>query len=27
VLRAALQRHVAERTVGVDRHDETVNVA
>jgi hypothetical protein len=27
VLRAALQRHVAEQTVGVDRHDETVNVA
>jgi transposase-like protein len=27
VLRAALQRHVAEQTVGADRHDETVNVA
>jgi putative transposase len=26
-LRAALQRHVAEQTVGADRHDETVNVA
>src|ERR1035437_324073 len=25
--RAALQRHVAEQTVGADRHDETVNVA
>ena len=22
-LRAALERHVAERTVGADRHDET----
>jgi transposase-like protein len=27
VLRAALQRHVAEQTVGADRQDETVNVA
>ena len=27
VLRAALQRHVAEQSVGADRHDETVNVA
>jgi putative transposase len=27
VLRAALQRHVAEQGVGADRHDETVNVA
>ena len=27
VLRAALQRHVAEQTVGAKRHDETVNVA
>jgi transposase-like protein len=26
-LRTALQRHVAEHTVGADRHDETVNVA
>ena len=26
-LRAALQRHVAEQSVGADRHDETVNVA
>ena len=26
-LRAALQRHVAEHTVGADRQDETVNVA
>ena len=26
-LRAALERHVAEQTVGADRHDETVNVA
>jgi hypothetical protein len=26
-LRAALQRHAAEQTVGADRHDETVNVA
>jgi putative transposase len=26
-LRAALQRHVADQTVGADRHDETVNVA
>jgi len=26
-LRAALQRHVAEQTVGAERHDETVNVA
>ena len=26
-LRAALQRHVAEQTVGADRRDETVNVA
>ena len=27
VLRAALQRHVAEQSVGAERHDETVNVA
>ena len=27
VLRAALQQHIAEQTVGADRHDETVNVA
>jgi putative transposase len=27
VLRVALQRHVAEQSVGADRHDETVNVA
>lgn len=27
VLRVALQRHVAEQTVGTDRHDETVNAA
>jgi hypothetical protein len=27
MLRAALQRHVAEQTVGADRHDETVNAA
>ena len=27
VLRAALERHVAEQSVGVDRHDETVNAA
>jgi hypothetical protein len=26
-LRAALERHVAEQSVGADRHDETVNVA
>jgi len=26
-LRAALQRHVGEQSVGADRHDETVNVA
>ena len=26
-LRAALQRHAADQTVGADRHDETVNVA
>jgi transposase-like protein len=26
-LRAALQRHVAQQTVGADRHDETVNAA
>jgi len=26
-LRAALERHVAERTVGADRHDENVNAA
>ena len=26
-LRAALERHVAEQTVGADRHDEIVNVA
>ena len=26
-LRTALQRHVAERSVGADRHDETVNAA
>jgi putative transposase len=26
-LRAALDRHVAERTAGANRHDETVNVA
>ena len=27
VLRAALQRHVAEQSVGAERHDESVNVA
>ena len=27
VPRAALQRHVAEQSVGAERHDETVNVA
>jgi hypothetical protein len=27
MLRAALERHVAEQTVGADRHDETVNAA
>ena len=27
VLRVALERHVAEQSVGADRHDETVNVA
>jgi len=26
-LRAALERHVAEQTVGTNRHDETANVA
>ena len=26
-LRVALQRHVAEQTVGADHHDEIVNVA
>ena len=26
-LRVALERHVAEQSVGADRHDETVNVA
>ena len=26
-LRAAIERHVAERTVGADRHDENVNTA
>jgi hypothetical protein len=27
VLRAALQRHVAEQSVSAEHHDETVNVA
>ena len=27
ILRVALERHVAEQSVGVDRHDETVNAA
>jgi len=26
-LRTALERHVAERTVGADRHDQNVNAA